>query len=389
MNIDFTNGQKNAIKTINIWHKLNSSNQYFIIHGYAGTGKTTIIRHFLKMIGLELTNVKFVAFTGKAALVMHSKGLPATTIHKLIYDTFEEEYEVMDKEGNKKKKTRLKFVKKTSLDEGIKLIVLDECSMISDKLWDDLLSFNIQVIVLGDPGQLPPVQGKSPFDNLEPDAFLDEVVRQAEGDPIIHLATLARQGKRLPYGNYGPNAYVDKLDNIRDSDLLQSDIVITTTNQLRDDLNNYIRELKGFKSKLPEINDKLICRKNNWDEGTSSCPLVNGLIGYNQEIIEISNDGKTFDMVFKPEISKKTMSLSCNVDMFNAQNNNARQEIIKNRYSKGEMFEFGYAITSYLSQGSEYKDVTIYHVPFGNNDLRRKLLYTEITRSQKVLRLYL
>ena len=73
------------------------------------------------MIGLELTNVKFVAFTGKAALVMHSKGLPATTIHKLIYDTFEEEYEVMDKEGNKKKKTRLKFVKKTSLDEGIKL----------------------------------------------------------------------------------------------------------------------------------------------------------------------------------------------------------------------------------------------------------------------------
>ena len=354
-----------------------------------GTGKTSIIRHFIKMIGLELTNVKFVAFTGKAALVMHSKGLPATTIHKLIYDTFEEEYEVMDKEGNKRKKTRLKFVKKTSLDESIKLIVLDECSMISDKLWDDLLSFNIQVIVLGDPGQLPPVQGKSPFDNLDPDAFLDEVVRQAEGDPIVHLATLARQGKRLQYGNYGPNAYVDRLDNIRDSDLLQSDIVITTTNQLRDDLNNYIRGLKGFKSKLPEINDKLICRKNNWDEGTSSCPLVNGLIGYNQEIIEISNDGKTFDMVFKPEISKKTMSLSCNVDIFNAQNNNARQEIIKNRYSKGEMFEFGYAITSYLSQGSEYNDVTIYHVPFGNNDLRRKLLYTEITRSQKVLRLYL
>src|SRR6202035_4167275 len=84
-----------------------------------------------------------------------------------------------------------------------KLIVIDECSMVDAELGRDLLSFRAPLLVLGDPAQLPPVQGGGFFTDAEPDAMLTEVHRQAQDDPIVRLSMQVREGQRLSFGEYG------------------------------------------------------------------------------------------------------------------------------------------------------------------------------------------
>jgi exodeoxyribonuclease-5 len=109
--------------------------------------------------------VKFAAFTGKAALVMRNKGCDnASTIHSLIYRARESgveqpSFELWDDAPASK----------------AKLIVIDECSMVDAELGRDLMSFECPLLVLGDPAQLPPIQGGGFFTDCEPDAMLTEV----------------------------------------------------------------------------------------------------------------------------------------------------------------------------------------------------------------------
>src|SRR5262244_2471830 len=116
----------------------------FRLFGYAGTGKTTLAKHIAEGVDGK---VLFAAFTGKAAQVMRNKGCQgASTIHSLVYKTLESGVEEPSFE---------------LWDEGpaskAKLIVIDECSMVDAELGRDLLSFDVPVLVLGDPAQLPPV----------------------------------------------------------------------------------------------------------------------------------------------------------------------------------------------------------------------------------------
>ena len=330
---------------------------------------------------------------GKAALILRKKLLPATTIHKLIYDPVEYEEKIVLDDGTVKVKRKTKFVKKECLDNNIKLIVIDECSMVSEDIWNDLLSFEKPLLVLGDPMQLPAIKGKSPITAEEPDAFLDEIVRQAAGNPIIHLSMLAREGKRIDYGNYGNNVRVIRKNTDFDKYLLTSGMVITTTNDLRDELNLYMRqELLGRDNPLPVVGDKLICRKNNWDEVLNGIPLVNGLVGKVVNPVEVSRDDKDlFLMDFRPEGFKNRHfeQLECNVKMFSPIDSKERRDIIGDRYEPGNKFEYGYAITTHLSQGSQAEEVLYYYEPWGKEELRRQLLYTGITRAEEELTLVL
>src|SRR3979411_3183984 len=178
----------------------------FRLFGYAGTGKTTLARHIADGVSGE---VKFAAFTGKAALVMRSKGCDnASTIHSLIYRARESgveqpSFELWDDAPASK----------------AKLIVIDECSMVDAELGRDLLSFGVPVLVLGDPAQLPPIQGGGFFTDAGPDVMLTEVHRQAADDPIIHLSMAVREGRRLEPGTYGDSQVVRKADLFPDRGL--------------------------------------------------------------------------------------------------------------------------------------------------------------------------
>src|SRR3954470_14248014 len=146
----FTPHQDAALKAVGDWLKAkpgrNGTPPVFRLFGFAGTGKTTLARHIADGVDGE---VKYAAFTGKAALVMRNKGCDdASTIHSLIYRARESGVE----------QPSFELWDDAPASKG-KLIVIDKCSMVDAEMGRDLLSFECPLLVLGDPAQLPPIQG--------------------------------------------------------------------------------------------------------------------------------------------------------------------------------------------------------------------------------------
>src|SRR5215475_887427 len=190
----FSPHQDAALKAVADWLKAKPGRrdtpQIFRLFGYAGTGKTTLARHVAG--GLD-GKVLYAAFTGKAAQVMRNKGcMGASTIHSLIYKALESDEETPSFE-----------LWDDAPASKAKLIVIDECSMVDAELGRDLMSFGVPVLVLGDPAQLPPIQGGGFFTENEPDAMLTEVHRQAQNDPIVRMSMDVREGRPLDIGRYG------------------------------------------------------------------------------------------------------------------------------------------------------------------------------------------
>src|ERR1700761_1707689 len=216
----FTPHQDTALNAVADWLKAGpgkgSTPQVFRLFGFAGTGKTTLARHIAQCVDGK---VLFAAFTGKAALVMRSKGCErASTIHSLIYKTRESDEEVPSFD---------------LWDEApaskASLIVIDECSMVDAELGRDLTSFGVPLLVLGDPAQLPPIQGGGFFTEADPDAMLTEVHRQAQDDPIVRLSMDVRAGEYLEPGQYGETQVVRR-DALDPQSVLDADQILVGRN---------------------------------------------------------------------------------------------------------------------------------------------------------------
>jgi len=229
--------QAKAITDIKDWFENRTDEQQvFRVFGYAGSGKTTITRHAIGELGLSAMDsaggqggVLFAAFTGKAALVMTRKGTPASTIHSLIYRVSEATPEEVARVETEAAELRSEIVTMSAAErafatERLKrlelrladihkpqfvlneqslvcdadLVVLDEVSMVGHEMAADLLAFGKPILVLGDPGQLPPIKGEGAFTDAEPDVMLTEVHRQAGDSAIIRLATMARESQPIP-----------------------------------------------------------------------------------------------------------------------------------------------------------------------------------------------
>ena len=132
MTYELTADQKNADSLIKDWY-YNSTRQVFVLAGYAGTGKSTLLKYSItETLGLiPDQSVAFVTPTGKAATVLIRQGISATTLHRLIYQSITQETEI-EVNGKKIKIEKLSFKRRENIDKSIKLIVLDEASMVSD-----------------------------------------------------------------------------------------------------------------------------------------------------------------------------------------------------------------------------------------------------------------
>lgn len=162
-----------------------SKEPWTCIAGYAGTGKSTLVKFIISALNLNPDDVTYIAYTGKAALVLKEKGCPnAMTAHRLLYQSYPRN------DGTFFHKP------KRPLDYPYKLIVVDEVSMLPKELWDLLLSHRIPVIALGDPGQLEPI-GEDNGILKQPHIFLDEIMRQAQESEIIRLTMDIRDKKPL------------------------------------------------------------------------------------------------------------------------------------------------------------------------------------------------
>jgi exodeoxyribonuclease-5 len=210
--------QDAALKAVSDWLR-RGDQPVFRLFGYAGTGKTTLAKHIAEGVDGE---VAFGAYTGKAALVLRTKGCAdASTIHSMIYRSRES-----DENGPQF------VINRQSPASKADLIIIDECSMVDEELGRDLLSFGQPVLVLGDPAQLPPVKGGGFFTEGEPDVMLTEVHRQAKDNPIIHMSMQVREGGRLEPGVFGESRIIRRRE-IDAAAVMAADQVLVGLNKTR------------------------------------------------------------------------------------------------------------------------------------------------------------
>ena len=361
-----------------------SEKQYFSLSGPAGSGKTTIIRYAIEYIGLEIDRVICAAYVGKAVTVLSTHGLKASTIHSLIYspaivpELDDKGNPVLNRNGDPI--TKIKFFKKEQLDYPYSLIIIDEASMINDQLRDELLSFNVPIIFIGDKNQLEPIFGKGSV-MLKPDFILTQIMRQKENDPIIALSQMAIRGIPFREGTYGKSSVITSL-KLDKSLLTKYDVILVPTNKRRESLNNFIRSnILGQSSIFPIPGERMICRQNNWNVSIGNgLFLTNGTAG---EVIDIykMQSTKYFDIDFKADVSNQTKkNLSVDLEYLKS-TPEERKAFGMSRFNK---FEYGYAITIHLSQGSQYQRVLFIDEPIsGDYENRNKARYTAITRASE------
>lgn len=370
------------------WYRT-MNKQVWEISGIAGSGKTTMVYHLINKLGIKLYDVAFVAYVGKATLALCRKGTPAKTIHSFIYELVEEPKRTKDGDivvDDELGKTVFapKFVKKESLPKNIKLIVVDEGAMVSKPIADDLKSYGIPIIVLGDRNQLPPVTGESVF-LINPDVNLTKPMRQSLDSPIIYLAQRAIEGKTIQYGKYGDTCFVIPKDMVKDSMMLKSDVTICAKNSTREIINNRVRhDILKINTDSPVVGDKMICRQNNWTKCIAeNIFLINGLIGYVERIDRESYDTRKLNIDFRPEFLKDECFNNIALDYrYLMAPYEVKRKTPRTFYNK---FEYAYAITCHLSQGSEYDSVFVYDERVGTFEYYKQWLYTAITRSSNSL----
>ena len=364
----------------------------FQISGLAGTGKTTLIQFLIREIGLREEEVLFVAYIGKATLAMSLKGLNASTIHHAICNTYKKP--ILDEHqkpvmANGAPQYTVKFERKEALDPNIKLIVVDEAAMVPEKLADWLMRYKIPIIALGDLHQLPPIYGKSVF-LQKPDVELTEIMRQSDDSPIPYLAKAICEGKirfdkRDEYGD--KIRIIRRYDRVDYDELFtEPDIILCGTNNHRDKLNNHIRSyIYKRTQEYPIIGDKLICRKNDWSRCIGdNIYLTNGLVGYVEDIHLETLHKDSIDIDFRPEFIPDDSFDNVTLDRTYL---NLPYKFKKEYGGLLNRFEYGYAITCHLAQGSEYKHVLIdtSDIYFGTKTRVKQWLYTAVTRaSEKV-----
>lgn len=371
--MQFAPQQDEALKAVSKWLK-DGSSQVFRLFGYAGTGKTTLARYFAENVDGE---VLFAAFTGKAAQVLRSRGASnARTIHSLIYRPKGEE-EVEDEVTGKTSIAPMFSINRQSPLAKAKLIVIDECSMVDEQLGRDLMSFGTPILVLGDPGQLPPVSGGGFFTAQEPDFLLTEIHRQARDNPIIHLAMRVREGQDLDYGDYGTAKVIAKRDVTQDL-VLSADQVLVGTNRTRRRYNQRLRELKGFSAAYPQSGDKLVCLRNDPAKG-----LLNGSLW---QVMTSSRETVKpgINLLIKPEDDDMDRG-AAKIKLLKAAFEDTETEIPWQTRRRYDEFDYGYALTVHKAQGSQWNNVVLFDESFAFRDTRERWLYTAVTRAAETL----
>jgi exodeoxyribonuclease-5 len=317
-------------------------------------------------MGFDINNIAFVAFTGKASLVLQEKGLPAYTIHRLMYIP----YEVVD--PNDSDNIVIKFRKRTELPSNIQLIICDEASMVPEDMQLDLESFGVPVLYIGDHFQLPPVKGDCLIFG-EADYRLTEIHRQALGNPIIQVSKMIREGKAVPYGIIGNSFLKIRLDKMDPKQFMLANQILCGKNITRRKYNALQRARRGFTSDMPMVGDKVINLKNDWDIG-----IVNGQIGKITKIHEINQPKDRILLDFLSDDGTPFRDCLCQLSIFTG------IEQPKGRWDgvKTMQMDYAEAITVHKSQGSQWNNVLVLEEMLGfDTDAHRKWLYTAVTRA--------
>lgn len=368
-----------------------NGDKYVVIAGYAGTGKSTLVKFIIDALDVDKNKVAYVSYTGKAAEVLRKKGnTNAMTLHRLLYDS-------VPRPGGG-------FLRIPKQHLEYTIIVVDEVSMVPKSMIDKLLRHKVFVIFLGDPFQLPMFDKNEEHDLLKkPHVFLDQIMRQEAESEIIQLTMKIRNREEISYME-GKEAMVIPKQELNTGHLLWADQIICGTNQVRLNINNQMRELKGFKGDLPQDGEKMICLRNYWEDISDdggSC-LVNGMTGtiknpfsttiYAPRYIKMRDHA--MPAVHCEFIADDTNEVFSSIDMDKYMIQHGEPFLDwRESYALGKIkmrigdivprsFTYGYAITCHKSQGSEWSKVLVIEekFPFEKKEHAR-WLYTACTRA--------
>lgn len=406
--------QQAALRSVQAWLD-DSTKQVYYLAGFAGTGKTTLARHLATGVG---GMVLFAAYTGKAAYVLRQKGCSgATTIHKMIYRPKDKSKEHLRElqaqrsslEAELEKAKQLEQTEETeviindvtsklleldgeirrevenlkrpifSLDltskaKDASLIIIDEVSMVGTKMGQDLCSFDRKLLVLGDPAQLPPVGDGGYFTGARPDMMLEEIHRQAEGSPILTMATRVRKGEGLPLGEYGEGCAVLPKGTLSLGELAEADIVLAGRNRTRTKINHWLREHLEFGGPTPQPGEKLVCLRNNHEIG-----ILNGEV-WNVVACEIIDDDRIW-LTLEGDDSERVVDTEAHRHYFDG------RELPWYDRREADEFDYGYCLTVHKAMGSEWDDVIVVDESQCFREDARKWLYTAVTRAAKRVRI--
>lgn len=358
--------QDDALKKASRWLSDRDS-QVFRLFGFAGTGKTTLAQHLASGVDGE---VKFAAFTGKAAHVMRQKGCTgAQTIHSLIYRPAKADEDDGDDDGDQPMFT----IRRDAPAGDAALIIVDECSMVDEELGRDLLSFGAPVLVLGDPAQLPPVKGGGYFTDAEPDVMLTEVHRQAADNPIVRLSMQIRDGEVPDYGDHGEAKVIRKSELDPDA-VMAADQVLVGRNLTRKRYNDRLRERQGYDGDTPWVGERLVCLRNNKQKG-----LLNG--GMWTVKARHSKKRGMLRLDLLPEDGGRTARVSVLPEFFTGE----AEGLPWPKRRRSDEFDYGYALTVHKAQGSQWDEVMLFDESFAFREHRLAWLYTAVTRAAERL----
>ena len=377
-----------------------SSDHLLTVGGYAGTGKTTVVAESIRALGQNRPPLAFCAFSGKAASVMQAKLTAAGvlrpsdycgTIHGLIYNllnsklktqmkqTMESEVLAARTPVTERMEMDLQFTQKgNKFKNGF--VVLDEASMVSEDIFADMTATGARILAVGDHGQLPPVRATN-YLMQNPMVRLEKIHRQAEGDPIIAMSRLAREDGKIPIGVYGDG--VEKVRRTGDceyADRVTRDwMMLCGRNATRVWWNEALRKRFGFTEHDVMAGERVICLKNN-----KELQIFNGMLG---EVRGIQQSGAhwyniSVEMELGPIFNGQVLK-----HQFGSQSTlYSYPPAGINEYQIGDIFDWGWAITTHKSQGSEWDNVCVIEERFmSSNEDWCRWIYTAVTRARKQL----
>lgn len=449
LSVDATFSQKKIIEKLSSWLSDEDYSRIFLLNGYAGTGKTTLISatvSALKELGIKTI---LLAPTGRAAKVLsHYSNAPALTIHKRIY----------------RERSTTGYESKFSLDfnkERGAIFIVDEASMLSSgggdgnifgsgDLLNDLVEYvrsgkECRLMLVGDDAQLPPV-GSDISPALDPIslthygdveyATMDEVVRQSSDSGILFNATMIRcmlenRIHEIPrlrcsfpdFKSINGGELLETLQECYDRYGRDETIVITRSNKRANRYNEGIRRYNLSAEEEIESGDMLMIVKNNYhyaehDKESPMSFVANGDVVRLKRIrrFEEFYGFRFIDALIEfPDYDNYGMDVKIMLDTLASESPSLTQEqsralfdevekdyldikskakryreIRENKFFNAMQVKFSYAVTCHKAQGGQWSAVFIDRCIFGDEPMSKDMLrwlYTAITRATE--RVYL